>query len=101
MAKDKIKILKEGFGHFGKVTQTEKEFNLTDKIGTFVYHGDEGTSGYCEAVIVPNIKKFIKICLAEGWDKQFGEANEDINKGIQFMKETISKYAGDKLNDTK
>jgi len=33
---------------------------LSDKIGIFVYHGDEGTSGYCEAIIVPNIKEAIK-----------------------------------------
>ena len=68
-----------------------EEFNLSEKI-------EESPSSSAMILYLPSVKEFIKICLAEGWDKQFGEPNEDINKGIQFMKETISKYAGDKFS---
>ena len=43
-------------------------------------------------------KEFIEICLAEGWDKQFGNPeNKDFNAGIQFMKKRMIKIAGENL----
>ena len=50
---------------------------------------------------VKDIKEFIKICLAEGYEKQSVEYNKDFIEGIQFMKDIITRRAGDKLNDNR
>jgi len=69
----------------------KQEFNLSEKIGTFVHHGDEGTSCYCEAVIVPYIKEFIKL-LKEG----IHDFNET-ELGDKGRNRFIDKLAGEKL----
>lgn len=67
----------------------EKEFKtLSEKIW------DAGNE---QNITVKNIKEFIKICLADGWDEQFVNPNEHFKAGVQFMKERIIKNAGDKL----
>lgn len=43
------------------------------------------------------VKEFIKICLADGWDKQYGTPDKNFRAGIQWMKERIIKNAGDDL----
>ena len=63
---------------------SEKEQNLPQGNGDFYSRED--------------VKEFILNCLADGWDKQCDSRNdEEFNQGIQFMKETIKNYAGEKL----
>lgn len=79
-----------------------KEFNLSEKIGTFVYHGDEGTSGYCDAVIVENVKEFIKRLKDKtALRKDQNDGRKEaliIQEVIMEIEGDIDKLAGDKLN---
>ena len=81
--KEVVEALREFLGF------TKPNFNLSNRVCECLNE---------EVWTRKDIKEFIGICIAEGWDKQFGEANKDIKKGIQFMKEVIFKYAGNKLN---
>ncbi len=67
----------------------EKEFNLSEKIIPTQLDND--------LIDVRDVKEFIKICLADGWDEQYANPNEHFKAGVQFMKERIIKNAGDKL----
>lgn len=62
---NKIKSLKEGFEHFGKVTQTEKEFKTLSetikKIDMGLLAGEK--SRVFEVILASSIKEFIKIIL--------------------------------------
>lgn len=68
----------------------DKEFNLSNCIR-------ESGNEYGDNIHTSFIKEFIKHCLADGWDEQFVNPNEDFNNGVQWMKERINKLAGDKL----
>jgi len=69
---------------------TEKEFDLSGKIE----EENPYTGGY---IIVKDVKEFIKILLTDGWEIQLEGDSEDFKKGVQAMKETIVRYAGEKL----
>ena len=56
----------------------EQEFNLSEKIEDFVSYGEEGTNCFHKAIIIENIKEFIKRLKKEmflTWDN-----TEIINK---------------------
>jgi len=66
-----------------------KEFDLSEKI--------VDTNCDDDVLAVEDVREFIKICLADGWEIQLEGDSEDFKKGVQAMKETIVRYAGEKL----
>ena len=72
----------------------KKEFNLNElrRNSNFSIEG-KPIAMYLEG----DVKEFIKICLADGWDEQFVNPNEHFKAGVQFIEKKIIKYAGDRL----
>jgi len=74
-----------------------KEFDLSEKEKYFAeeiakYNGAKERFYWAD-----DVKEFIKILLADGWEAQLVNDNEDFKKGVQAMKEKIVRYAGEKL----
>ncbi len=85
----KIDKLKEGFEHFGKVTQTGGEFNLSEKI-------EESPSSQAMILYLPSVKEFIKELKKELLKELL---QLDATKEERFeIYSVIDKLAGDKLS---
>jgi hypothetical protein len=100
---DKGKIIKNCI-NCGKGIEVDKEdenmdgFVCKDCLPKEGFNLSERMDNCVNSIMIEEaIEEFIKVCLADGWDRQAGSTSEDFKAGVQFMKETMVRYAGDKF----